>query len=369
MMGKMIKGLPRIEGQPQAILLIQLGDIGDVVLTLSCMQALKENFPQALLVVAVRAKAAAILDDCPWVDEVLAVQQGGGGVLQKISSQLTVIKQLRGYSCDIAFDLRTGDRGALLAILSGARQRIAYYANEGETLRNFLFSHLVEAVNDPRQHIEIFFLNLLQKFGVTIESPCPKLVVSGSKRQRVDVLLRRANILSGKTIVAIQPFSLWQYKEWAEEKYVELINWICATYDVSVVVTGSPEERSRAAKIVNQCGDNVYNFAGKTSVDIYAALLAFCRLFIGVDSSGLHLAAAVGTPTIGLFGPSPSETWAPTGEGHIVIKKDFPCLPCRQKGCDDQEKSRCLDELGVDEIIPYVQKQLKDLPATNPMGI
>jgi len=91
---------------------------------------------------------------------------------------------------------------------------------------------------------------------------------------------------------------------------------------------------------------------------MYAALLQRCDLFIGVDSAGLHIAAAVGTPTVSIYGPSAPASWAPRGSSHLVVQKDWPCVPCRRKGCDDSEQCRCLDELTVEEILQAVMLQI-----------
>jgi len=92
-----------------------------------------------------------------------------------------------------------------------------------------------------------------------------------------------------------------------------------------------------------------------------AALIQACQLFIGVDSAGMHIAAAVGTPTVIIFGPSAPASWAPTGNHHAIVQKDLPCVPCRQKGCDGSEVSRCLEELAVDEVWAVVESQCKKL--------
>jgi heptosyltransferase-3 len=83
---------------------------------------------------------------------------------------------------------------------------------------------------------------------------------------------------------------------------------------------------------------------------MYAALLQKCQFFIGVDSAGLHIAAAVGTLTIGIFGPSSPVSWAPIGKRHLIVQKEMPCVPCWQKGCNNSEKSRCLDELTQEKV-------------------
>ena len=346
----MVTGKTTIAESPRSILLIQLGDIGDVVLTLPCIRALREAYPQARIIVAVWDKAAELLEDCPWLDQVIAVAKRSRSFLEELRFQIDFFRNLRNLHCDLAIDLRTGTRGAIMAFLSGAPQRIGFYAEDGKLWRNRLFTSLLKREYTPDVHVADYLLCLLETFGVTAEQRIPALAVAVEKQEKIRVLLEGTGGLQDNKIVAVQPFSLWRYKEWGKEKYVALIRWLIAEYGVIVIVTGSGAEKDRAEEIVRACGAGCYNFAGKTSIAMYAALLQKCQFFIGVDSAGLHIAAAVGTPTVGIFGPSSPGSWAPFGEKHLVIQKKMQCVPCRQKGCGNSEKSRCLDELTLEEV-------------------
>lgn len=349
---KIVKGAGQIAGEIRKILLIQLGDIGDVVLSFPCIVALQEKFPQAAVVVAVRDKAAGLLANCPGAG-VLAVRGG-----DSLAGQFRFIRQLRGHHFDLAIDLRTGTRGAIIARLSGARIRLGYYDPDGQSWRNRLFTDLVDFPYTPDLHVIDHLLGLLEPYGISTSQRSPRMVLPDSIKAAASRLLAQNHIPAGARLVALQPFSLWRYKELAEGKYVELIKAILVHHPLAVLVTGSPDDRERAAAIVAAAGEGCFNLAGQTSIDLYAALLANCELFIGVDSAGLHLAAAVGTPTVSIFGPSSPISWAPRGPVHSLARNAWPCLPCRMKGCDGLEKSRCLDELEVGEVWEVVKAQL-----------
>jgi heptosyltransferase-3 len=354
----LIKGSRLSMENPRAILLLQLGDIGDVVLTTPCIQALRANFPKARLVVMVREKAAELLTDFSGLDEVIPVRKARGGIFGEITGQFGFVRALRAHDFDLAIDLRTGTRGAILARLSGARRRVGFFTDNEAWWRNRLFTDLLRYDYTPDLHVKDHLLALLEAFGILVLHRVPELRISGSMLAEADRLLAGINHNSGP-LVAVQPFSLWQYKEWGREKYVALIRWLVTTYRATVLITGGGAEYARAEEIKRDCGDGCHNLAGKTSLALYAALLSRCRLFIGVDSAGLHIAAAVGTPTVSLFGPSSPISWAPLGHGHMVVQKDFPCVPCRQKGCDGSGKSRCLDELTVEQALTAVTSQLE----------
>lgn len=343
------------------ILLIQLGDIGDVVLSLPSIRALKENFQQANVIVAVREKAKELIEDCPWATGVIAIDKNRRSFIQEIIHQKNKFLRLRRYHFDLAIDLRTGTRGAILAMLSGARQRVGFYAQDGKLWRNRLFTHLVHLEMEPGQHMLEYYQNLLKTYKVITENIWPELFISAEKGKEVIDLLIKENVSLDRPTVALQPFSLWQYKEWGVGKYIDLIHRINDKYEISVIITGSPEESEKANKIIKKCGKNVYNFAGKTSIGTFAALLKACHLFIGGDSAGVHIAAAVGTPTVSIFGPISSDNWAPRGTNHNVVYKSLPCVPCHQKGCQGSGFSRCLDELTVDEVMSAVERQINNI--------
>ena len=348
------KGRNEISGDIRRILLIQLGDIGDVVLSLPCILALRERFPHADIFVAVREKAAELLEECPWATDIIAVKTGKGYLYQK-----NFFFSLRKQHFDLAVDLRTGTRGAILVFLSGAGQRVGFYAQGGPFWRKWIFTHLAAPYEPPGKHMAETYANLMGEYQILPSRAWPKIHVPDYKQEMARRLLNNENIPPVPPAIAVQPFSLWQYKEWGARKFSRLIEQIRTEFNLPVIIVGSPDERERAERIKNNCGTGVYNMAGKTSLGVLSAVLKTCRLFIGGDSAGMHIAAGVGTPTITIFGPSSSADWAPRGRNHQVVKKDYPCLPCHQKGCDGNGSSRCLEELTVDEVFFAVKNQME----------
>jgi heptosyltransferase-3 len=346
----LLKGKTLSKDNIRAILLIQLGDIGDVLLTFPAIRALKENFPRADVFVAVREKAKELIEECPWAAGVISVNEEKRPWMEAGSYQATFFSRLRKHHFDLAIDMKTGDRGAILALLSGAKQRIGLYARDGKLWRNRLFTHLALPDQAPGRHMAEHYLSLLGEYGIKTDHVWPELVPSGARLREAQGLFKKEGVPIEPPLIALQPFSLWPYKEWGMKKYVGLIHWLISHYRVSVIVTGSGDERAKADELMKECPSNTYNLAGKTSIGTLASVFRLCKLFIGVDSAGMHIAAATGIPTVSLFGPSSSTDWAPRGKGHLVVRKDMPCVPCQDKGCEDSGVSRCLDELTLEEV-------------------
>ena len=354
----LVKGSDISRENIRSILLIQLGDIGDVVLSFPAIRSLHENFPEANIVIAVREKAKELIEDCKWATDVISINEEKRTWIEELKYQKRFFSRLRGFHFDLAIDIKPGDRGAILAFLSGARQKISFYADDGKLWRNRVFTHLATDEPNPGRHMAQYYLGLLEAYNIKTNHIRPEYDVPEDRYQKARALLKNKGIPSDRSIIAMQPFSLWKYKEWGVDKYIQLINWLISEYDVSIIITGSLDERERANGIIKNCRQNTYNLAGKTSIGTLAAVFKACKLFIGVDSAGVHIAAAVGLPTVCIFGPSSYIDWAPRGKQHQVVHKDFPCVPCQNKGCQGSEISRCLEELTLEEVMTVVKGQV-----------
>lgn len=158
--------------------------------------------------------------------------------------------------------------------------------------------------------------------------------------------------------MTLNPFSRWSYKEWAVEKWVQVLDWLWGDFGIATVIVGAPAERERADELARGCAGRIYNLAGKTTLSELAGILEQSRLHIGVDSAAPHIAAAVGTPTVTLYGPSDWRYWKPPGDKHRVAVSAMECVPCGRKGCDGSEVSRCLDSLEVDRVEAVIREAL-----------
>ncbi|MDY6904690.1 MAG: glycosyltransferase family 9 protein [Thermodesulfobacteriota bacterium] len=355
-----VKGDNKLANNIQTVLVIQIGDIGDVVLSLPVLRAIKENLPGVSVIYAVRAKAASLAEACQWADNVVAIDTTKRNVAGAIKYQMDFFNNLRSHRIDLAIDLRMDPRGAVLALLSGARQRIGFFAENGRLWRNRMFTHLWNPRPIPGQHMIEYLVRLPGAFGLKAADLAPRIQPSDQHKQQATALLEETGISEASPLLAIQPFSLWRYKEWGGDKYIDLIRHFTAKDKIQVIVLGSPEEAARAGLIVEQTAQRrVHSLAGKTSIGLLPAILERCDLSIGGDSAGLHIAAAVGTPTIAIFGPSAPHVWAPTGKRHRIIDKGLSCIPCNLKGCEGMGTSRCLEELSVGEVIAEVETALK----------
>jgi predicted lipopolysaccharide heptosyltransferase III len=342
------------------ILVVQLGDIGDVVWAVPSFWALKAAFPQAKLSVLFRNNNGEFLQDDPQIDKIFTVK--GESLLEGFQ----LLRDLRREKFDLLFDFRADERGAYISFFSGAKIKAAkYYSNQ--PWRNRAFTHLVE-MSSPKERIlgaAEQSLKIIRGFGIKEITSTPKIFVNEQLRDEMSKLLTEEKVEEKNGWISLNPFSRWTYKEWGINKWRQLIFLIWQTYKMPVIITGSAGERKRADELLSGSKSPVYNLAGKTTLRGMAALLQMSRLHIGVDSAAPHIAAAVGTPTITIYGPSDWRDWAPTGDKNIVVLPDMDCSPCRKKGCEGKGQSICLDNLPVAKVQNAVETMLNNLMARN----
>jgi ADP-heptose:LPS heptosyltransferase len=333
------------------ILVIQLGDIGDVVWAIPTYWALKAAFPQASLSVLVRNNYGDFLVDDNHIDKIFTVNS------ESVLSSLQLLRKLRREKIDLLFDLRADDRGAYTSFFSGAKIRAAMYYGR-LSWRNRLFTHLVESPNVDKKTLGAAqqSLRIINGFGIKETASIPQIFVNEKVKEKISDFLSKEKVEQKNGWISMNPFSRWSYKEWGIDKWRKLSLFIWQTYKMPTIITGSIEERKRSDELVTGSNCPIHNFAGMTSLREMAALLQMSRLHIGVDSAAPHIAAAVGTPTLTIYGPSDWREWAPTGEKNMVVVSDMDCVPCRNKGCEGNNRSKCLDELPLAKVQDAAEK-------------
>jgi heptosyltransferase-3 len=349
------------------ILIIQLGDIGDVVLATATFRAVRESCPDARVSVLVRKGYGSLLEADPHLSEVIEVTKRGGKIAEVGRENLRMVRRLRRAGYDLVIDLRTGDRGAILAFFTGAPVRVACYGSDKSFWRNRIFTHLVF---DPK-HAPLPVhpgadqsLRIVRSIGIDTEDSVPRLSISATADERVRGLLAAEGLEEGARWVTINPFSRWKYKEWGYDKWVSVIDWLREEHGIRSVLVGSGEETEAAAAIAGKCRRRAVSVAGRTTLGELASLLSRSSLHLGVDSAAPHIAFAVGTPTVTIFGPSDWRAWTVPDGTHRTVTPALPCVPCRNKGCDGTERSICLEELGADTVIRTVEEVLEEIGRT-----
>ncbi|MFH0839009.1 MAG: GT4 family glycosyltransferase PelF [Candidatus Omnitrophota bacterium] len=330
------------------ILVIKLSSIGDVILAVPSLRALRQHFPRAKICVLVGIKSRQIIQNCPYIDEVIVLEDSGKSIVQLFQKG----KELFSYRFDITVDLQNNKISHLLSLLSWAPSRYGF--DNGKL--SFLLNHRVRFIGlgaiDPVAHQS----KVLGIMGVRIEDDSLELWPDESDCKHIDEMLSVDWVSKKQPLVGmnISTSSKWQTKRWPLENFVRLSDML-AKENVRTVLTGSREDISLAKKFISFSKIKPINFVGKTSLLELAALIKRCGLFITGDSAPMHVAAAMNIPFIALFGPTDPARHISPAKDFFLVKKDFKCMPCYKSHCFNP---KCMTMITPEEIFDIARKNL-----------
>lgn len=333
------------------ILVIKIGAVGDVVLAVPSLRAIRERFPKAHIAVLVGVESRQLLQNCPYVDELIAYNTPF--VKKNIFNFMKLAEGLRKSSFDITIDFQNSSRSHALGFLSLAPKRFGYK----NTKLGFLLNYGIKDVRvglPPLQH-QFRILGLL---GIQLKDERLEVWPTENDFKFTDEFLAGQWMVAGHPLVGINIGSSprWRTKRWPPDKLSRLCDEL-AKKNIRVILTGVKEEYAAAMRIIASTQSKPINATGKTTLNQLAALIKRCRVFITTDSAPMHIAAAVGVPVVAIFGPTDPKRHSPPLDKIAVIRKGLNCSPCYKPDC---KSPRCMEEIGVSEIVGAAERFLEE---------
>lgn len=305
------------------ILIVRLSAIGDVIHGMPLACALRERFPAAFLAWAVEERAAVLLRGHEALDELITLPRGW---LKSPGTVWRLRRRLRAMRFDAAIDAQGLTKAAIVAWLSGARRRIGFGEPWGRELSPWLNTELVDTT---AEHAIDRTLQLLLPLGISSPAVRFRVPEDPTARAAAEEMICRAGLGDGFAIV--NPGAGWPSKLWPSDRYAAVACHLGQVWALpSLVVWAGSGERTLAVKIAAGSGGYA-QVAPPTTLGELAALSRRGWLFVGSDTGPLHLAAAVGTPCVGLYGPWPAKRHGPYGPGHIALQEMFFEGPTRAR--------------------------------------
>jgi lipopolysaccharide heptosyltransferase I len=299
------------EGNPR-ILIIRLSAIGDCLHTMPVLCALRDKMPGAFLTWVVEGRSGDLLREHPALDELVIVPRGW---LKSPRLVWQLRQKLRQLRFDIAIDVQGLTKSAVAAWLSGAPRRIGMKGVDGREISSWLNNELVEP---QHTHIVDRNIELLKPLGIDVPAPRFGLPRTSLEESRAEQIVRTAEVTSGFAI--INPGAGWPSKLWPAERFAAVARFLGHDHGLpSLVVWAGAKERAMAESIAAASEGHAL-MAPPTSLPELVSLARRARLFISSDTGPLHIAAAVGTPCVAMFGPMPAERNGPYGPGHITLQ-------------------------------------------------
>jgi lipopolysaccharide heptosyltransferase II len=327
--------------------------MGDLILSLPTISALKDSYPQAHLGILIQDYTRDILWNNPAVDEI---------IIDRKQNIFELAHQIREKNFDMAVILYPSWRNGWLCYLS----KIPYRIGTGYKPVGILFNKRVYIHRTKVVHHEIdYCLRLAEEAGARLIAESAKrdisLWVKDKDKLYAQSLLNK-HIGQGQALplqrqsvlIGIHPGSGGSALNWSKENYAMLIEGLNKRYGANVVISGSSQEHDLIEQIISKTHTKPVNLAGQTTLGQLMALFSFYHLFIGPSTGPMHLAAGLGIPVIALFSPIPSQSpdkWGPSGKGHVVLKPEgiTCCLRrCKKERCN---KYNCMDKITPEQVL------------------
>ena len=326
------------------ILIVKLSAIGDVIHTLPSLAALRQLYPDAHITWVVEEAAADLIKNHPYLDAVLVSRRKRwskdlcrGQFRQPLEEISSFIKTLRQRHYDLVIDFHGLFKSSIIVFLSRGKRKLGY--NSLQELSGLFLNEKIP--EDMNKHAVDRYLDFPRYLGAKINSAQFVLPSNKEAEVKVQILLRKYN-LEDKKFIAINSVALWETKLWSNEKFAHLADLINDKLQMKVVFTGSEEKPIEG--ITSLMTTESINLGGQTSLPELACLYKKAKMVISTDSGPMHLAAAVGTPVIALFGPTDPARTGPYGSGHTVIRTELPCSPCFLKKCSTK---KCMEDIST----------------------
>jgi lipopolysaccharide heptosyltransferase II len=343
--------------EDRRILISRLKFIGDIVLTTAAVRSVRESFPGAYIAYLGDRTGVSLLEGNPHLNEIIPFDFSRLAMLE----QTRVALLLRRRRFDLVIDLYGNPRSALLTFLSGARVRVG----PDRRGRGRLYTIRVKDDGKPKSAIA-FHGQYLQAAGVRAAGTRTEIFLSADERQQGERELAKVLGLSREEltrtpVVALHPGATWPAKKWPAERFSDLALRIRTRLGAHVVLTAGPRE---AEDIHAVRSDSLPSLPVLKALPLrsLAAALAACSVYVSNDAGPMHIAAALGTPTIGLFGPGEENIWFPysPSDGHVALRKDVSCHPCHLKVCNRPGDGymECMQRLTVAEVFGQIERLL-----------
>ncbi len=341
----------------ERVLLVRLRSIGDTVLSTPSLFALKRFLPHASVDILLEDWVAPLLDGFPHVNDVITLQR------KSTSARARVARHLRANRYDVVYNLHGGTTATLLTRATGAKHRVGYQTYQYAQLHNHLSPSSSSLWGQNKTHSVEQQLALLGWTGVPVsDRPPTQLAVTKAAAANVAQRLQSAG-LADTSFAVIHPAAAFATKQWAPANFGKIKDEL-ATRGFPVVVITASTEAALVDEVMQNTSAPTLPITGLSLPEI-TALLARARLFIGNDSGIAHIAAAVETPAVVIFGSSNIAHWRPwtsgvAGAAAEVVFEEMECQPCHGYFCEKFDEPECIKRVPVERVIAATERVLRE---------
>lgn len=352
---------PESEAQPLAVarwdwrevrrvLVVRLRSIGDTVLATPSLYALRRFLPGVQIDVLLESWVAPVLEGSELVDNVITVERSS------TVSRARVARRLRAERYDVAYNLHGGTTATLLIRSSGAKHRVGYQDYQYSRLLNHTAPPASQLWGTEKTHSVEQQLALLGWTGVPVsDRPPTQLAVTEKAKLSVAERLQAAGVDEARPLALIHPAAAFDTKQWASRNFARVAEELSAR-GFNCVAIAAPNEKQVISALIEDSQTHIDAFTDLSLPEV-TALCARSRLFVGNDSGVAHIAAAVGTPSVVIFGSSNVAHWRPWATAPSeVVREELPCQPCPGYTCAEFDQPECIRRVSVERVTAAIEK-------------
>ncbi|MDD4012616.1 MAG: lipopolysaccharide heptosyltransferase II [Candidatus Omnitrophica bacterium] len=338
------------EKQPEKILIFELNWLGDILFSFPLLKALRWSFPEAYISCAVVPRYADLLANNPWISDIHILSDDNG--LCSIGEKMAFTRLIAGEKYDTCILLKPSSSKASIAALAGIPRRIGFSGKR---------SNLTTEVEPPSGivHRADQLLALGGALGIHFADGTYEYFVNEEYEEKASALLHRM-ARGGGRLVVFNTGGNWGPKRWPPEYFIRLAGMLLERFsDIEIVLPGAAKDLKTAQSIIAETGQmRCYTVAGRTDLGELAALFKLSSLVVSADSGPMHLASAVGTPLVALFGPTSHALTGPRGRNVAsIIQSDIKCpIPCYEKECSLGHE--CMRSITPERVFAEAERML-----------
>jgi len=337
-------------GEQKRILVINVNWIGDVLFSTPLIRTLREAYPESYLACLLHPRTREMLESNPRLDEIIIYDEDNRhrGLIGKIR----LIAFLRKKRFDTAFILHRSFTKALIAALAGIKERVGYPTKK----RSFLLTKPVEESIEEIHKVE-YFLNLAKAVGIYPKDVSYEFFIENFDKKFVKELLGANGVAPGDLLVVLCPGGNWDPKRWPKENFAKLADMLAGKLNAKIVIAGAKKDIGLGEDIKKMMNSWPIITCGKTTLKQLGALLERANLVIANDTGPMHMAVAMKTKAIALFGPTSPRITGPygTGDYRVIFKTEDCGVPCYDFTCRD---NKCMAAIKVDDVFAAAGEML-----------
>lgn len=327
--------------------------IGDAVMTIPAVRAIRKNFSEAQISILARPWVVPIFENSPYVDQILIYDyaekhKGLGG-------KIKLARELKQYRFDATILLQNAFEAAFITFLARIPCRIGYNTD----VRGLLLTHSVPCPSQIKKvHQTEYYTNILRQIGLAADGLNPDLRVGEEYERRSIEILKEHGVSPEDKLIGLNPGATFgPAKQWLPERYADLADRIQEVFGAWIFLFGGPQEMELGSKISKMMNHPPVDLTGRTELGEAMALIKQCDLFLTNDSGLMHVAAALNVPLIAIFGSTNPLTTGPLGLKSKIIRIPIECSPCLKPECPKGHLN-CMDQIDVDMVFKAVKEVL-----------